>query len=63
MLNDHGNAYLNDENFIIVLLDFYSVLCRNTSVKIYGQSNIIIYKILTDACKMLTSLVGQFNKA
>lgn len=63
LLNEHGNTYLNEESFIIVQLDFYSVLCRNTSVKIYGQSNIIIYKILTDACKMLTSLIGQFNKA
>ena len=59
-----GQGLLEDSAFVCALLDFYNVLIDNTSQRYSsGQCHAIVYKVLTDACQIVSVFLVDVNKS
>lgn len=55
---------LTDPDFVIGLLELYTVLIENTSQKYsVAQSHTVMYQIITDACQIISVFLKDVNKA
>lgn len=64
LLNCFGSAHISDSSFIILLIDFYTNLFeRSTQNFQISQSQPVTFKIISDACRMISSLLLELNSA
>ena len=62
LLQSYGENLLSDNSFIATLIEFYKVLMENTSTKYsVNQSQVIMFRIITDSCRMVSALLKQIN--
>ena len=63
LLQQYGSAYLTNSEFAATMLDFYTILIENTSQKYsVAQAHTVMYKILTDACRIVSMFVKDINQ-
>lgn len=63
LLQKNVGENLSDPEFVSALLDFYNILIENTSQKYsVSQAHTVMYKILTDACQIVTMFLKDINK-
>jgi hypothetical protein len=63
LLQTYGASFLTNPEFISTLLDFYAILIENTSQKYsVAQAHIIMYKILTDSCRVVSMFIKDMNQ-
>lgn len=63
LLQKNAGDKLSDPEFVASLLDFYNVLIENTSQKYsVSQAHTVMYKILTDACQIVSMFLKDINK-
>ena len=64
LLEEHGQRNLSDNSFVCLLVDFYSHLFERTAQNYQvNQSQTIMFKIIIDACKMISVLLSELNSA
>jgi hypothetical protein len=63
IIEEHGAKYLGDEQFIVALLKFYTIMCENCFSKLQRDSNVIFFKVINDSFCLLTSLIAECNNS
>jgi hypothetical protein len=64
LLQRYAAQGLSDPAFVCSLLDFYNVIIDNTSQRYSSsQCHSIVYKVLTDACQIVSVFLVDLNKS
>ena len=64
LLSCYGSEHLSDSSFVVLLIDFYANLFeRSTQNFQVNQSQTVTFKIISDACKMISMLLSELNGA
>lgn len=64
LLARFGSANLNDSAFVVLLIDFYAHLFERTAQNYQvTQSQTVTFKIISDACRMISMLLAELNGA
>lgn len=64
LLARFGSTNLSDSAFVVLLIDFYAHLFERTAQNYQvTQSQTVTYKIISDACRMISMLLAELNGA
>ena len=64
LLTNNAAQYLSNPDFLIALIDFYIIVINNTFQSYPNiQMNVIMIKIITDSCRIISMLVKEFNSS
>ena len=63
LIEKEGSNYIHEENFMVAMLSFYDIMCKNCLEKLQRDSNAVFFKVINDAFILLNSLVSECNEA